>query len=152
MKKFKTPSAVIVFLLKNSNGRRQILLQRRKNTGFGDGMWDLSCSGHVEYKESMLKAAVRECKEELGIQLNAANLHFAAFIHKRDEVYDKTYCNAYFYSENFLGEPQVCEPNKCSEIKWFYIDELPLDLLDDRRTAINAFLRGEPYVEYGWNK
>ena len=32
--------------------------------------WTSSCSGHVDAAESYLDAAVRECREELGLQIN----------------------------------------------------------------------------------
>ncbi|MBE7089122.1 MAG: NUDIX domain-containing protein [Clostridiales bacterium] len=150
MEKYKTPSAVVVLLVRQNAGKTQILLQKRKNTGFGDGLWDLSCSGHVEYKESFKKAAVRECFEELGIRVEEKSLNFFALVHKRDEECDLTYINPYFYAEEFLGEPKICEQEKCSQIKWYNIDELPADLLEDRKQAITAFLNGNKYIEYGW--
>ena len=53
MEKFKVPVAVVVLIARNVGGKEQILLQRRQNTGFGDGMWDFACSGHVEDGESL---------------------------------------------------------------------------------------------------
>ncbi|MDE7300978.1 MAG: NUDIX domain-containing protein [Clostridia bacterium] len=145
---FKTPSAAIVMLVRDG----KILLQRRQNTGFMDGMWDLSCSGHVEHGESMSKAAAREAAEELGIKILPEKLKFFAFIHKREEEWDLTYYNAYFACEEYEGEPQICEPEKCSELKWFDLDGLPDDLINDRKQAVKAYLSGEPYIEYGWKK
>lgn len=151
MEKFKTPSAIVVLLTRIADGKTQILMQKRKNTGFADGMWDWSFSGHVEYKESMTVAAVREAKEELGVAINAKDLQFATIIHKRDELYDVTYYNGYFVCDKFVGEPKICESEKCSEIKWFCIDSLPEDVIDDRVMALNAYLNKIPYIEYGWN-
>ena len=33
------PVAVVVLIIREDDGRREVLLQRRQNTGFGDGMW-----------------------------------------------------------------------------------------------------------------
>lgn len=137
-------------LIKNFGGDKKILLQRRQNTGFADGLWDLSCSGHVEEGESMTQACRRECEEELGIKLSQSDFKFFLLIHKRDEEYDLTYYNGYFSVENFFGEPEIFEPEKCAEIKWFSLNELPDDMIGDRKQAIKAYFSGNNYVEYGW--
>jgi 8-oxo-dGTP pyrophosphatase MutT (NUDIX family) len=150
--RFLTPSAVILILLKQEYGKTKVLLQKRSNTGFADGLWDLSCSGHVEHGESMTAAVIREAQEELGIRINADKLHFVTLIHKREEERDVTYYNGYFSCSDFCGVPKICEQNKCSDLQWYYIDNLPTDLINDRKWAINAYFNKIPYIEYGWEK
>lgn len=147
---FSVPCASILMLLKEVDGKTKVLLQRRHNTGFMDGKWDLSCSGHVEHGESMSQAAAREAKEELGVVISPDKIKFFVFVHKREEERDLTYCNPYFVCTEFSGEPRVCEQHKCSEIKWFDLDNLPDDLINDRKQAIKAYLEGVHYIEYGW--
>lgn len=147
---FCVPSASIVMLLKNEDGKTKVLLQRRQNTGFMDGLWDLSCSGHVEHGESMSVAAAREAKEELGVTITPENLKFFALVHKREKEWDLTYYNAYFVCTEFDGEPTICEPVKCSELRWYDLDDLPEDLINDRKCAVKAYLEGVDYIEYGW--
>ncbi len=147
---FCVPSASIVMLLKNEDGKTKVLLQRRQNTGFMDGLWDLSCSGHVEHGESMTQAAAREAKEELGVTVLPDKLEFFTFVHKREEEWDLTYYNAYFVCTEFVGAPRIAEPHKCSELKWFDLDNLPDDLINDRKCAVKAYLDGVHYIEYGW--
>ena len=148
--RFCVPSASIVMLLKKEDGKTKVLLQRRQNTGFMDGLWDLSCSGHVEHGESMRQAAAREAKEELGVTVTPDNLRFFTFVHKREEEWDLTYYNAYFVCTEFDDEPKICEPEKCSDLKWFDLDNLPADLINDRKCAVKAYLDGVHYIEYGW--
>lgn len=148
--RFLTPSAAIVMLLKNDGGTTKVLLQRRQNTGFMDGLWDLSCSGHVEHGENMTQTAVREANEELDITISPEDIKFFTFVHKREKEWDLTYYNAYFVCEHYAGEPRIAEPEKCSELKWFDIDNLPEDLINDRKKAIAAYLSGVHYIEYGW--
>jgi 8-oxo-dGTP pyrophosphatase MutT (NUDIX family) len=147
---YKTLSAIIVALVKNVNDKTYVLLQKRQNTGFADGLWDLSFSGHVEKDESMTDAAVREAKEELCVDIDKHDLNFFTLIHKRDKDSDLVYYNGYFYCRNFVGTPQIGEPTKCSAIQWFDIDNLPKDLIDDRKEALKAFTNGTHYIEYGW--
>lgn len=148
--RFCVPSASVVMLLRNDGGKTKVLLQRRQNTGFMDGLWDLSCSGHVEHGESMSEAAAREIKEELGVSVTPDKLYFFVLIHKREKEWDLTYYNSYFVCKEFDGEPRICEPEKCSELKWFDLDNLPDDLINDRKKAVQAYIDGVHYIEYGW--
>lgn len=139
-------------LFKDFGGVKKVLLQRRQNTGFADGLWDLSCSGHVEENESMTQTCARECEEELGVKLAPNDFNFFTLIHKRDREYNLTYYNGYFLVENFDGEPKICEPQKCCEIAWFPLNGLPDDMIDDRKLAIKAYSDGVHYIEFGWQK
>ena len=50
-----------------------VLLMRRAGTGFFDGLYSLP-GGHVEEGETLRATAVREMREELGIDLAEAGL------------------------------------------------------------------------------
>ena len=67
--------SVMVWLI-NSQG--QILLQRRaEHLGAFPGLWDVSVVGHISAGDEPTPTAVRELREELGIQARADQLHFA---------------------------------------------------------------------------
>ena len=149
MERFTAPAGVVLMLLRNLNGRAQVLLQRRQNTGFADGLLDLSCSGHVEKDEAMSDTVLRECAEELGLSIKREDLKFICFIHKRDG--DKIYYYGYFMCEKFEGEPQIMESGKCSQLLWADLDNLPQDLIPDRKAAIDAYFNSVNYMEDGWN-
>lgn len=144
--RYRTLSAVFVMIIKD----HKILLQKRKNTGYSDGKYDLAASGHVEQKESLKEAVIRESFEEIGIEVDKENIEFVTLIHKNDAVYNTVYYNVYFITHTFQGIPFVKEPNKCSELKWFDLENLPANLIHDRKIAINQFLNEEYYDEVGW--
>lgn len=150
MEVYKSPAAIILLLMRRNNGKEQVLLQRRKNTGFADGKWDFSCAGKVEDGETMRQTALREAKEELGVEISIGELQFAALVHKRDRAANLVYYNAYFICQKFCNEPTIAEPEKCSKLQWFDVDGLPDNLIDDRKHAFKAYLNGERYIEYGW--
>lgn len=147
--RFKTPSAVFLLLMRNNNGIDEILMQKRKNTGYCDGYYDLCVGGHVESFESMKQTMCREAKEEIGITILPEDLEFVCLIHKN--CGDVMYYNGYFRAVKWSGEPEIKEPNKNDELKWFPIDNLPSNLIDDRNVAIYNFFNGIKYTEYGWN-
>ena len=42
--KYRTWTSVMLMLIRENNGKEEILLQKRKNTGYMDGYWDCSAS------------------------------------------------------------------------------------------------------------
>ena len=146
MPKFCVPVAVVVLIERPGDGGAQLLLQRRQNTGFGDGMWDFACSGHVEEGESLTDACSRECREELGISASPDDFEFITFIYKRDGA--MTYVNPYFVLRQYEGEPHIGEPFKCAELGWFDECALPAELLPDRREALAAYRGGRPFIQF----
>ncbi|MDR1689186.1 MAG: NUDIX domain-containing protein [Clostridiales bacterium] len=143
--KLKALSAIFPVILRNDEGSVKILLHRRQNTGYQDGKWDISGSGHVDEGETATEAVVRECKEELGITVNPDNLEF---IHLSQRfLTDRTYYDIYFIVKAYGGEPAIMEPDKCSDLKWFNIDSLPHDIIECRREDILHYLNGIPYSE-----
>ena len=71
----------LVLTRMNEEGKKEILLQLRQNTGYMDNMYDFACSGHVEKGESFAAALVRETKEEIGIIIKEEDLVFLAVNH-----------------------------------------------------------------------
>lgn len=142
----RTLSAVFVIIIKNE----RILLQKRKNTGYEDGKYDLAASGHVEENESLKEAVIRESLEEIGIKVEKDNIDFVTLIHKNDTTYANIYYNIYFIVREFDGIPVIKEPEKCSELKWFNLNELPSNLIEDRKLAISNYLNESFYSEVDW--
>lgn len=146
--KYRTFSAVMVMLSrKNEAGQEEILLQKRQNTGYMDGYWDFSASGHVEENESMKMAACREAEEEIGIDIKIEDFEPMCIIHKNK---GRIYYNGYFKVTKWGKKPRINEPEKCEEIRWFKIDELPENLIEDRVQAIENYKNGIYYSEFGW--
>lgn len=148
--KFKTNSAVGLMLIKIENGKEKILLQKRKNTGYMDGYWDFSATGHVEEGESMKQAMIREAKEELDIDIKEKEIEFVTMIHEATST--APYYNGYFKTTKWEKEPIINEPDKNEQIKWFDINELPKELVYHRVEAVMNYKNNIKYSEYGWNK
>lgn len=146
--RFMNPSAVMLLLTRIHDGNEEILFQKRKNTGYYDGFYDLSASGHVDANESMKHAMCREAKEELGITINENDLEFVCLIHKNSN--GCIYYNGYFKVNNWIGEPYINEPEKNEELKWISINELPSNIVNDRYIAIENYKNGIKYSEFGW--
>lgn len=144
---FRSLSAVIPIVLKRNNKDIEVLLHRRKNTGYEDGMWDLAGSGHVDEGETAKMAVIRECAEELGIDVNISDLSFAHLSHRVSKAGGKTYYDIYFIINNYEGTAKIMEANKCSELKWFKLNKLPKDIIDIRKIVLENIQKNIQYSE-----
>jgi 8-oxo-dGTP diphosphatase len=105
----------------------EVLLQLRQNTGYRDGWW--AClAGHVEPAESVHEAAVREAREEGGIDVAVEDLEPVTVLHRfeRGGPQVEQRMDAFFQVRSWRGEPTVMEPDKCADMRWFSLDDLPL--------------------------
>lgn len=148
--RFKTASAVMLMLMKNTDDGEMILLQKRKNTGFADGQYDFAATGHVEENEPMKVAMCREAKEELDIIVKPEDLEFVCLMHKN--IGNGSYYSAYFKAIKWEGTPKINEPEKNDELKWANINELPENTIIDRKEIVKNYINNIKYCEYGWNK
>lgn len=146
--RFKSLSAVMLLLTRKTDNNEEILFQKRKNTGYCDGYYDLSASGHIDDNESMKRAMCREAKEELGIDIKEEDLEFVCIIHINFN--GRIYYNGYFKTDRWCGEPIINEPEKNEELKWFNINNLPSNIVNDRMIAIQNYKSNIKYSEYGW--
>jgi 8-oxo-dGTP diphosphatase len=131
----------ILFLLEN-----RVLLLRRANTGYADGMYSLP-AGHLEGGETIRAAAIREAEEEVGLQLDPQHLAFAGVLHRRegDERVD-----FFIHVIKWQGQPFNAEPDKCDEMCWVDVHALPDKTIPYIRQAIQNCLMGIPFDEFGW--
>ncbi|AIJ23240.1 NUDIX hydrolase [Amycolatopsis methanolica 239] len=56
----------------------------------------------------------------------------------------------FFLATRWTGETVNREPDKCSAIDWFPLDNLPTDLISYPAAGIHAYLTGQPFAILGW--
>lgn len=130
----------------------KILLQRRINTGYMDEKYGLP-AGHVEQGETFTKALIRETEEEIGIKLNLVGLKVAHVMHRFSgkEWGDEGYrIDMFFTAENYRGNPEIKEPEKCDGLSWFELNQLPENMIPYIRQAIDCIKNKTFYSEHGW--
>ena len=141
---FKTLSAVLPVVIREQEGREEVLLLRRANTHYMDGKWDFAGSGHVEEHETASQAVCRELLEETGLVAQPGD---AVFLHVAHRIKEPAYYDFYFAIRNWEGEPSIREPDKCSAMAWFPVDDLPEDMIPNRRRTFLLSRTGVPYSE-----
>jgi 8-oxo-dGTP pyrophosphatase MutT (NUDIX family) len=142
--RFCLKSAVHLFLARGD----EILLLRRHNTGYEDGNFSV-IAGHLDGGEEVKRAMIREAREEVGIEIDAADLDVAHVMHRRssDERID-----FFLIARRWRGEPANCEPDKCSELLWCRRDDLPANTIPYVRRAIENVRHGVTFDSFGWDR
>lgn len=130
-------------LLKKGN---EILLGRMQNTGYYDGWYGMP-AGHVDAKELPIDAAVREAKEEIGIDINPKDIQFAHALYRTAHDITGDRSDYFFMVQKWDGEPKIMEPEKCDDLKWFNIEKLPENTIHHERHAIDKIKQGISYSE-----
>lgn len=142
MERPRFPIAVHLFFL----CQEQILLLRRHNTGYQDGKFSV-VAGHLNGGETVTQAAIREAMEEVGVALRPEDLQVVGTMHRKS---DDERVDFFIAVHGWSGELANCEPDKCSELIWFPMTTLPPDTIPYVRKAIENYLMGVWYDEFGW--
>src|SRR5215207_2603666 len=99
----------------------QILLSRRFNTGFADGQYSVP-AGHLDGNETVMAAAAREAQEEVGIHLKVDCIHYSSVMHRMD---GEERVDFFVIVSEWMGEPVNTEPDKCDDLRWVDVNNLP---------------------------
>lgn len=145
--RFRVVPAAYVFLLRPGPGGRadEVLLQLRQGTGFMDGHWAAGAAGHVEADESVIQAAIREAREELGVTLDAADLHPLTAMHRGEPGGPalEQRVDVFFEARRWSGEPHTEEATKSAGLRWYPLDALPEPVVPHELRVLRALAAGD---------
>lgn len=113
------------------NDKQQVLCQKRsllKDTN--PGKWESFFGGHLTPGQDYLEGAIKELKEELGIDLQKDNFHFFQ-IYKC--ISDKEFQGIYYIEWNGVIDNLILEKEEIDQVKWFNISELIEVLIERKR-------------------
>lgn len=146
--RFRVMAAVYLLFMEGD----RIMLLRRYNTGYADGQYSL-IAGHIDGDEPLRMAMVREAMEEAGISIEPSSLDLVHVLHRFTPAPDGSpdeRVEFFFTPDRWEGTPRIMEPDKCDDLSWFPLDELPAETLDYVRHVVSMVREGIAYSEYGW--
>lgn len=137
--------AVVVFII---NSKGQVLLQRRSpNKKMWANMWDITAGGHVLAGEFGFQAIIRECKEELGIELSKNDITFIGATTSTNIKGDiiNNHFNEYYIANKEIDETTLqLQEEEVSEVKWIDKNEI----IDRIKNNYNGITDKEGCWEY----
>lgn len=140
----KVFTAGLTILLRDN---KVLLLKRSKNVSYEPGKYTLP-SGSKEDNETALQAALRETLEEVGLRIDPLIAEFAQVMIRRKA--GEEWIDFFFLARQWKGDPKVMEVDKCDEVGWFNIDDLPKNTIPFIKKALNNFKVGIKYSEFGF--
>lgn len=125
----------------------RVLLLRRFGTGYQDGNYSV-VAGHLNGGEPVKAAAVREAREEVGIDVSPRDLDVVGVMHRlsNDERID-----FFLAASVWSGEVSNREPDKCDGLLWADPDALPENLIPYVRRALANYRCRIWFDSYGWD-
>ncbi|GAA1969542.1 hypothetical protein GCM10009718_01340 [Isoptericola halotolerans] len=139
--RFRVVPAAYVLLRREG----QVLLQLRAGTGFMDGYWAAGAAGHVEAGESVLEAAVREAREELGVTVGPADLEPLTVVHRGEPGGPalEQRVDFFFATTRWQGEPALQEADRAADLRWFPFVHLPDPVVPHELAVLRALHDGD---------
>jgi 8-oxo-dGTP diphosphatase len=136
------PRAGVGVLLVDELGR--VLLTLRKLSPEAD-CWSI-VGGKLDFLESLEECAIREAREEVGVEIAIERL--LCVTDHRLPAEGQHWIAPAFLGRIVSGEARNCEPCKTRKVRWFPLGELPANLTMTARNAIRAYaLRASAYVK-----
>ena len=140
--RFKLIPAVHLFLVRDD----EVLLSLRENTGYGDGNYSV-VAGHLDGGEDVVEAAMREAREEAGIELCANQVDVVGVMHRNS---DQERVDFFVTASSWGGSVNNREPDKCGGLEWFALHELPENMVEYVRVALERFREKQWFCSFGW--
>ncbi len=101
------------------NSKGEFLIQKRTpNKKFFPNMWSQT-GGGVDEGETTLQAALRECKEELGIDINTNNIELILSFRRKYDFVD-----VWLVKQEIELSSLVLQEDEVSDVKWATVDEI----------------------------
>lgn len=115
---------------------RRVLLTLRKRPPEA-GCWSI-LGGKLDFYERLQDCAVREAREEAGVEVELLRLLCVTDHLLPGE--GQHWIAPAFLGRILSGVPANCEPEKTREVRWFPLHDVPQNLTITARNAINAYV------------
>ena len=117
--------AVYGFVIDRSGN---VLLQKRSaNKKLWPNMWDVTVGGHVDHGEFGRQALIRECKEELGIEIKEEEIKYlvgSTSINEKEDIINKHYNECYLITKEMDLSKIKLQKEEVAQIKYFSKEEI----------------------------
>lgn len=120
-----------VWIVRCKEGRIQILLQKRcADKDSFPGCYDISSAGHIPAGVDFVPSALRELKEELGVDIEADQLIDCGLFNKivdevfhGEEFHDRQVSRVFLLKLDMEVEEFTVQKEEIDEVRWFDYEE-----------------------------
>ncbi len=105
-----------------------VLLQKRSSSKkLWPGKWDVTVGGHVKSGEFGRQALIRECKEELGIDVDDSEIKYivgTTSVYNKNGYINNHYDECYLITKDVDIKDLILQKEEVSDAKYFSKDEI----------------------------
>ncbi|MEU8472688.1 NUDIX domain-containing protein [Streptomyces sp. NPDC029006] len=135
--------------LEDAHGRILLGL-RHPDSAYAGNTWHF-LAGHCE-REDAVSCLIREAEEEAGLIIEPDDVELVHLIHLVDSPSTRPRIGLVFRARTWSGTPDVREPDRCVEWRFWNPKDLPTDVVPYTRQAIEGVLAGRLYSQRGWDR
>lgn len=137
------PVTALLMLTKDD----KVLLLKRVNTGYEDGKFCFP-GGHVEKGEEIKDAAIREAKEEIGVDIKKEDLQVINVLQRK--IGDNAYIDFILKCDRWENDEKIMEKDICEKIEWFDINNIPDNVIPFMKKLFKG--SNNFYIPFGWEE
>jgi 8-oxo-dGTP diphosphatase len=129
---------VSVHLVLFQEDKNKILLMKRKSGFDHDGKY-VFIAGKVDHNETPIQAMVREVKEEADLYVQEKDITPVMMIYRTAVNYKNEPVDVieiFMMARTYAGTPTIMEPDRCSEMAFYPLDEIPTNLSESVATFL----------------
>lgn len=144
IEKKKVGAGLGVLILKDNKillGKRHTDPNKADSELHGEGTWTMP-GGKLEFGESFEEGAKREVFEETGLELGKIEV-ICVNNDKNDYAH---FITIGLFSDDFIGEPKVMEPDEITEWQWFGLNNLPDQMYFPSVNVLENYKKGLFYI------
>jgi ADP-ribose pyrophosphatase YjhB (NUDIX family) len=103
----------------------------------------------LDGSEPATAGLARSALDEVGIVVVPEDLTLVHVLHRRDDIQR---VDLFFASRVWAGEPSIRAPDRCDDLRWAGVAELPTDTADHVRAGLDGLRRGDLFSPLGWER
>lgn len=140
------PNFVLLFLMNNNN---EVLLLHRINTPFSNICYSLP-GNKIESGNTALETLIIDVKNSLNIDIKKEDLRLIHCMYRKCN--EPEFFTCIFKAGSFTGTITNNQTDRYDDLKWFAIDNLPINIVVAHKHAIEMIQKGLIYSEHGFTK
>lgn len=132
------------------NSKQEVLIQKRaSNKDSYPGLWDISVAGHLTAGDTPEIAAIRETKEEIGLNIQEKDLIFLKKVKRsktpKASFFDNEFNYLYLLKNDFSLNELVLQEDEVDQVKLISVNEFKQQLKQNKDIFVP---HGETYYAY----
>ncbi len=132
-----------VWLIKREGDKVFVLFQKRAEGITNGGYYDASAGGHIDEGEDPITAAIRETREEIGLNITADELNFVCTY-----ATDKKYISVYLSDRTNKNDELVLNHDEVEVVEWVSLEDFDLFVRARVKPPLRELVPHLPVLRY----